>query len=106
MLMVDQVMKAMEPHDPWMCTYYNEVRKLKEKFKGFELHHIYKNFNTEVDELSTIVSGRKLVPDGIFASELYEPSVKIKQTEEELDKIADDQLTPVTQARRLVATTD
>jgi ribonuclease HI len=24
-LVVNQVMKAMEPHDPWMCVYYSEV---------------------------------------------------------------------------------
>jgi hypothetical protein len=27
--------------------------------------------------------GQKPVPDGIFASDLYEPSMKIKQTKEE-----------------------
>lgn len=40
-LVVDQVMKAVEPRDPRMCVYYSKVRKLEEKFKGFELHHIY-----------------------------------------------------------------
>ena len=24
-LIVNQVMKAMEPHNPWMCVYYSEV---------------------------------------------------------------------------------
>ena len=46
----------MEPRDPRMCAYYGEVRKL-EKFKGFELHHSYRHFNAEADELSTIASG-------------------------------------------------
>jgi ribonuclease HI len=53
-LVVDQVMKATEPHNPQMRAYYGEVRKLEEKFKGFELHHSYRRFNTEADELSTI----------------------------------------------------
>lgn len=56
-LVVDQVMKAMEPRDPRMCAYYGEVRRLEEKFKGFELHHSYRRFNVEADELSTIASG-------------------------------------------------
>lgn len=71
-------MKAMEPHDPKICAYYGEVRKLEEKFKGFELQHSYKRFNVEADKLLTIASGRKPVPDGVFGSDLYEPSVKIK----------------------------
>jgi hypothetical protein len=66
-MVVDQVMKAMEPCDPWMCAYYNEVHKLEEKIKGF---------NAEANELSTIASGRKPVPDGVFASDLYKPSTK------------------------------
>jgi hypothetical protein len=50
-------MKAMEPHDPKICAYYGEVRKLEEKFKGFELQHSYKHFNIEANELLTIASG-------------------------------------------------
>lgn len=73
----------MVSHDPKMCTYYGEVQKLEETFKGFELHHSYRCFNDEVDELSTIASRRKAVLEGVFASDIYEPSVKIKQMEEE-----------------------
>jgi hypothetical protein len=65
-----------------MLTYYNEVRRLEERFKLFELHHSYRRFNAEADELSTIASGQKLVPDRVFASDLHEPSMKIKQVQE------------------------
>jgi hypothetical protein len=78
-----------------MCTYYGEVRKLEEKFKGFELHHNYRRFNAKTDELSTIASGRKPVPNEVFASDLYEPFVKIKQPEGETSKTADDQINHV-----------
>lgn len=54
-MVVAQVMRAMEPRNPQMCAYYGEVRRLEEKFKGFELHHSYKRFNTEADEVSTII---------------------------------------------------
>lgn len=89
-LVVDQVMKAMEPRDPRMCAYYGEVCKLEEKFKGFELHHSYRRFNVEADELSTIVSGRKPIPDGVFASDLHKPSMKIKPPEERPPKTTND----------------
>jgi hypothetical protein len=71
-------MKATEPRDPWMSAYYDEVRKLEEKFRGFVLHHRYIRFNAEADELSTISSRRKFVPDGFFASDLYEPTIKTR----------------------------
>jgi ribonuclease HI len=105
-LVVNQVMKAMEPRDPKMCAYYGEVRKLEEKFKGFELHHSYRRFNAEANELSTIASGRKLVSDGVFASDLYEPSVKIKQVEEESAEGTNGPNTSPAHTDELVATAD
>jgi ribonuclease HI len=56
-LVVNQVMKEIKPCDPKMCGYYDEVRKLKEKFRGFKLQHSYRHFNIEVDDLSTIDQG-------------------------------------------------
>jgi hypothetical protein len=50
-------MKEIKPCDPKMCGYYDEVRKLKEKFRGFKLQHSYRHFNIEVDDLSTIDQG-------------------------------------------------
>ena len=94
-LVVDQVMKAAEPRDPRMCAYYKEVRKLEEKFKGFELEHNYRRFNEEADRLSTIASGREPVPDGVFASDLYKPSVTTESSDEEPPAIPPD---PATQA--------
>lgn len=68
----------MEPGDLQMCTYYIEVQKLEEKFKGFEQHHTYRRFNAEADELSTIASERKPILDEVFTFNLYEPSVKVQ----------------------------
>ena len=65
-----------------MCAYYKEVRKLEKKFKGFELEHNYRCFNEEADRPSTIASGREPVPEGVFSSDLYEPSVKVEHPEE------------------------
>lgn len=95
-LVVDQVMKVAEPRDPKMCAYYREVRKLEEKFKGFELEHNYRRFNEEADRLSTIASGPEPVPKGVFASDLYEPSFKIEQVHGEMPTNQPD---PVDQAR-------
>jgi hypothetical protein len=98
-------MKAKEPRDPKMLAYYNKVRRLEEKFKGFKLHHSYKRFNSKADELSTITSGRKPILDGVFASDLHEPSTKIKQTQEGVGE-ADNQGASPVGTGELVATTD
>lgn len=70
-------MKATELH---RCVRTTTVRKLEENFKGFELHHSYRCFNAEADELSTIAPGRTPVPDGIFTSDLYEPEKETTST--------------------------
>lgn len=77
-MVVYQVIKAMELRDPKMLAYYNEVQRLEENFKGFELHHNYRRFNGKANELSTIASVRKPIPDGVFAFDLDQPCLKIK----------------------------
>ena len=39
-LVVDQVMKESNCHDPKMEAYYRLVRRLEDKFDGLELNHI------------------------------------------------------------------
>jgi hypothetical protein len=39
-LIVNQVMGESNCHDSRMDAYRQEIRKLEEKFDGFELHHI------------------------------------------------------------------
>ena len=39
-LVVDQVMKESNCHDPKMEAYYKLVRRLEDKFDGLELNHI------------------------------------------------------------------
>jgi ribonuclease HI len=39
-LVIDQVMKESSCHNPKMVAYYQEVRKLEDKFDGLELNHI------------------------------------------------------------------
>lgn len=102
---VDQVMKATEPHNPQMRVYYDEVRKLEEKFKGFELHHSYRHFNAEADELSTIASGRMPVLDGIFTSDLYEPTIKSGRRKQNRTTKQLRRLTPTRRWQRLTSWT-
>jgi hypothetical protein len=39
-LIINQDMGESNYHDSYMAAYRQEVRKLEEKFDGFELHHI------------------------------------------------------------------
>jgi ribonuclease HI len=41
-MVVSQVMKEASCHDSKMIAYYDEVRRLEEKFNRLEFHHIHR----------------------------------------------------------------
>jgi hypothetical protein len=45
-----------------MEAYFDEVRRLENKFYGLELNHIARRYNETADELAKIASGRTTVP--------------------------------------------
>ena len=75
-LVVSQVMKEASCHDSKIAAYCNEVRKLKERFDGLELHHILRWDNLAADSLAKIASSRGLTPLGVFVNGVHEPSVQ------------------------------
>ena len=74
-LVIDQVMKESNYHDPKMEAYCKSVRRLEDKFDGLELNHITRKFNEAADELAKMASARALVPPNIFARDLHKPSI-------------------------------
>jgi hypothetical protein len=42
---IDQVMKSSSYRDPKMEAYYEEVRRLEDKFHDLELNHIAHRYN-------------------------------------------------------------
>jgi ribonuclease HI len=81
-LVIDQVMKNSHCRDPKMEAYCDEVRRLENKFYGFELNHIARRYNETADELAKIASGRTTVPPDVFSRDLHQPSVKTDDTPE------------------------
>jgi ribonuclease HI len=81
-LVIDQVMKNSHCHDPKMEAYYDEVRRLEDKFYGLELNHIARWYNETADELAKIASGRTTVPPDVFSRDIHQPSIKIDDTPE------------------------
>ena len=76
-LVIDQVMKASNCHDPKMEAYCKEVRRLEDKFHGLELVHIARRYNEAADKLAKIASTRGTVPPDAFSRDLLEPSVDL-----------------------------
>jgi len=76
-LVIDQVMKASNCHDPKMEAYCKEVRRLEDKFHGLELVHIARRYNEAADELAKIASTRGTIPPDAFSRDLHEPSVDL-----------------------------
>ena len=70
-------MKESSYKSPLMAAYCQEVRKLKDKFKGIELHHVPQKDNDATDFLTKLATRRVSSPNGVFISDLHEPSARI-----------------------------
>ena len=70
-LIVDQVMKESNCHDPKMEAYCKLVCHLEDKFDGLELNHIARRFNEATDELAKMASAQAPIPPNIFARDLH-----------------------------------
>jgi ribonuclease HI len=77
-LVIDQVMKSSSCRDPKIEAYYEEVRRLEDKFHGLELNHVARRYNEAADELVKIASSRATVPPDVFARDLHQPSVNTR----------------------------
>jgi ribonuclease HI len=75
-LVVGQVMKEKNCVDPKMVAYCQAVRDLEGKFHGLELHHVLRDYNKAADVLAKAASSQSPVPDGVFASDQHQPSVR------------------------------
>jgi len=76
-LVVNQVMKESSCKSPLMVAYFQEVRKLEDKFQGIELHHVPRKDNDVADFLTKLAARRVPSPDGVFINDLHEPSTRI-----------------------------
>ena len=70
-------MKESSYKSPVMAAYYQEVRKLEDKFQGIELYHVPRKDNDAADFLTKLAARRVLSPDGVFINDLHEPSAHI-----------------------------
>jgi hypothetical protein len=77
-MVVDQVMKESNCESSLMNVYYLEVRKLEDKFRGIELHHVLWKHNNDADALSKMAAQRDPTPSGVFVNDLHAPSIRIK----------------------------
>jgi hypothetical protein len=76
LLLVQQVNKEWDLNKDTMDVYVEEIRKLKNKFSGLEIHHVIRYNNVGADVLSKLGSDRANVPPGVFVHELHHPSIK------------------------------
>jgi hypothetical protein len=65
-----------------MEAYYDEVRRLEDKFHGLELNHVARRYNETADELAKIASGWTTVPPDVFSTDIYQPFVKLDDAPE------------------------
>jgi ribonuclease HI len=65
-LIINQVMGKSNCHDSRMAAYQQEVMKLKEKFDGFNRHHILWQDNEPANTLIRLSSSHEPPPPGVF----------------------------------------
>jgi ribonuclease HI len=88
MVYKDSIVVISQINKDWDCStdsmgkYCTAVRKLEDKFEGFEFHHVERDRNTAAGALSKLGSSRAQVPPGIFVQEVSRPSIPSDQTEE------------------------
>jgi ribonuclease HI len=81
-LVIDQVMKNSHCRDQKMEAYYDEVRRLEDKFYGLELNHVARRYNETADELAKIALGQTTIPPNVFSRDIYQPSIKLNDAPE------------------------
>jgi hypothetical protein len=69
-----------------MVAYYQEVRKLEDKFDSLVLNNIPRRFNEVADELAKMASDREPISIGIFASNQHKPLVHYEEPGQGGDK--------------------
>jgi hypothetical protein len=74
-VVINQVNKSWDRNKENMDAYCLEVRKLENKFYGFEFHHVVRGNNVAADVLSKLGSTRAQVSVGVFVHELRAPSI-------------------------------
>jgi hypothetical protein len=61
--------------DSHTAAYQQEVRRVEEKFNGFELHHILRRDNKVVDAFARLGLSREPPPLSVFMQDLFKPSI-------------------------------
>jgi ribonuclease HI len=100
-LVIDQVMKNSHCRDRKMEAYCDEVRRLEDKFYGLELNHVARRYNKTADELAKIASGRTTVPPNVFSRDVYQPYVKLNDTPEPEETLAQPDVPSVAEGEAL-----
>ena len=72
-------MKESSCKSPLMAAYCQEVRKLKDKFQGIELHHVPRRDNDAANFLAKLAARRDPSPSGVFINDVHEPSTRISK---------------------------
>jgi hypothetical protein len=94
-------MKNSHCRDRKMEAYCDEVQRLEDKFYGLELNHIARWYNETADELAKIASGRTTVPPDDFSKDIHQPSVKIDDTPEPDETLAQPEVPSATEGEAL-----
>jgi ribonuclease HI len=82
LVVISKVNKDWDCSTDSMNKYCVAIRKLEDKFKGLDIHHVERDRNAAADTLSKLGSSRTQVPPRVFVQEIQQLSVATDQMEE------------------------
>jgi ribonuclease HI len=82
LVVISQINKEWDCSNDSMGKYCTVVRKLEDKFKGLEFHHVERDRNTAADVLSKLGSSRTQVLPRVFVQEVLHPSISLDRVKE------------------------
>jgi ribonuclease HI len=82
LVVISQINKEWDCSNDSMGKDCTSIRKMEDKFKGMEFHHVERDRNAAADALSKLGSSRAQVPPRIFVQEVPRPSILLDQAEE------------------------
>ncbi|XP_066323858.1 uncharacterized protein [Miscanthus floridulus] len=83
-LVINQLNKDWSCSSEEMDAYCAEIRKLEGKLYGIEYHHVVRDQNQLVNQLSKLSSSRTAIPPRVFVQDLLAPSIKEDKEVEEV----------------------
>jgi ribonuclease HI len=76
----EHIEKESETRNPVLMKYFEKVREMERRFKGYSVQHIPRDDNNEADKLAKAAARNQEMPPDVFFEIIKEPYIKESKT--------------------------